>query len=420
MNKTKMLLIVLAVFVSALAFGQATTQIDKGVSSVVNGVIYLTSSGTYPCTDAGLVSALAALPSNGGLVDYSGCSSMTFSNSSCTTGCVATSAGQTVRGSLGTKIQASSASAVLFSVGVDSHIRDVWFDCGNQPSFTGNVFSFTGNYRDGNNTDVGPVKITCVNVTGGNGAYLYASSGTQSIYTLKLHDWNVEGLHDGVLVYATGSCSNCFINGVMMSNMQWSYPVNGWEVRNGGGQINANVCANCSFQAGGSTNAGWYFDGTYGAYDQAGNNIWIGSIWDATTPISYANNSAVKANLFMGFTSGTISDPGKYNLWWQPTNGMFLQFKPLTAGIVTATQLNQYGASQKFASTCSFSSSTTCSVTYSTYGLSFTNTPLVFLQPVNPGTVTFALTSTTNTGFTITASTSNSLAVNWIVVGNLN
>lgn len=67
--------------------------------------------------------------------------------------------------------------------------------------------------------------------------------------------------------------------------------------------------------------------------------------------------------------------------------------------------------------TCVFAAATTCSYTYVN---AFTNTPVVLLTPVNPGAVTFTLTATSNTGFTITGSTSNSLTVNYSVGGNPN
>jgi hypothetical protein len=70
-----------------------------------------------------------------------------------------------------------------------------------------------------------------------------------------------------------------------------------------------------------------------------------------------------------------------------------------------------------FAGTCVFSSGTTCNVTY---GTAYNSTPLVFLQPVNPGSTTFKLTSTSASGFTITASASNSDTVNWLAIGNPN
>lgn len=62
------------------------------------------------------------------------------------------------------------------------------------------------------------------------------------------------------------------------------------------------------------------------------------------------------------------------------------------------------------AGTCTFSASTTCSISY---GTTFSGVPVVNLTPVNPGAVTFTLTATSTTGFTITASSSNSLAVNY-------
>jgi len=62
------------------------------------------------------------------------------------------------------------------------------------------------------------------------------------------------------------------------------------------------------------------------------------------------------------------------------------------------------------AGTCTFSASTTCSISY---GTTFSGVPVVNITPVNPGAITFTLTATSTTGFTITASGSNSLAVNY-------
>jgi hypothetical protein len=76
-----------------------------------------------------------------------------------------------------------------------------------------------------------------------------------------------------------------------------------------------------------------------------------------------------------------------------------------------------FAATNDLSGTCVFAAATTCSITYS---LAYTSTPAVIITPVNPGSVTFTLTTSTNTGFTITGSASNSLTVNYIVIGNPN
>jgi len=62
---------------------------------------------------------------------------------------------------------------------------------------------------------------------------------------------------------------------------------------------------------------------------------------------------------------------------------------------------------------CVFSSSTTCTINY---GTTFSQAPWVTITPVNPGAITFTLTTSNTTSFTITASSSNSLAVNYQAV----
>jgi len=89
-------------------------------------------------------------------------------------------------------------------------------------------------------------------------------------------------------------------------------------------------------------------------------------------------------------------------LIWAPNVAAYKQIQP---------------SANKYAGTCVFNASTKCSITYA---IAYANTPVVMITPVNPGAVTFVLTSTTNTGFTITASSSNSLTVNWEAIGNPN
>jgi hypothetical protein len=100
-------------------------------------------------------------------------------------------------------------------------------------------------------------------------------------------------------------------------------------------------------------------------------------------------------------------------------NASFLERLTATAKtfkvpVAIAAHLNQ-ASSGNFAGTCAFSSSTSCSVSYSP---AFSSTPIVILTPVNPGTVTFKLNTSGAGGFTIGASASTSVTVNWIAVGN--
>ena len=62
-----------------------------------------------------------------------------------------------------------------------------------------------------------------------------------------------------------------------------------------------------------------------------------------------------------------------------------------------------------------FASGSAASVTYHT---PYNFTPVVVLQPINPGAATFILSSTSRTGFTVTSATAAGLSVNWIAIGN--
>ena len=60
--------------------------------------------------------------------------------------------------------------------------------------------------------------------------------------------------------------------------------------------------------------------------------------------------------------------------------------------------------------TCVFAAATTCTVNYPT---TFASIPIVTITPVNPGAVTFTLTTSSTSQIIITASGSNSLTVNY-------
>jgi hypothetical protein len=86
------------------------------------------------------------------------------------------------------------------------------------------------------------------------------------------------------------------------------------------------------------------------------------------------------------------------------------------AGLIVSSSslINSCRGKTPLTGTCTFAAATTCTIAYAT---NYVATPIVMLSPVNPGAVTFTLTSTANSGFTITASASNSLAVNYVVTG---
>lgn len=65
---------------------------------------------------------------------------------------------------------------------------------------------------------------------------------------------------------------------------------------------------------------------------------------------------------------------------------------------------------QTLTGTCVFAAATTCTVTYPT---TFASIPVVQITPVNPGAVTFTVTTSSTSQIIITASGSNSLTVNY-------
>lgn len=67
------------------------------------------------------------------------------------------------------------------------------------------------------------------------------------------------------------------------------------------------------------------------------------------------------------------------------------------------------------AGTCTFSSSTTCSVNF---GYNFHFNPVVIITPINPGSETYKITSLSTSGFTVTASASVSTTVDYVIIGN--
>jgi hypothetical protein len=65
---------------------------------------------------------------------------------------------------------------------------------------------------------------------------------------------------------------------------------------------------------------------------------------------------------------------------------------------------------QALSGTCVFAAATTCTIAYPT---TFASVPVVNITPVNPGAVTFTVTTSSTTQIVITGSGSNSLTVNY-------
>ncbi|MCU1301975.1 MAG: hypothetical protein JWQ87_2259 [Candidatus Sulfotelmatobacter sp.] len=134
----------------------------------------------------------------------------------------------------------------------------------------------------------------------------------------------------------------------------------------------------------------------------------------ATTD-TLSNKSLVAPSVTGGLTvsSGTTEVDGPFNAFSTGQfSGLLWALAPLRLGSHLIQQ-----STNTIAGVCTFAAATTCSVVF---GSAYTSAPLVFLQPLSPGGVTFTLTAESTTGFTITGSGSNSVAVNWLAIGNPN
>lgn len=119
---------------------------------------------------------------------------------------------------------------------------------------------------------------------------------------------------------------------------------------------------------------------------QAPVSISIGYIWTVPS-VDCSGGLNVSSDLITCLPGAVPSYPENY-LSWQPGT---LYPQTLTG-------------------TCVFAAATTCTVTYPT---TFASVPIVQITPVNPGAVTFTITTSSTTQIIITASGSNSLTVNY-------
>lgn len=126
--------------------------------------------------DEQITNCLAAIPS-GGTCDATGYGATTQLLASHVT----VGPGQTLLFDPSTVFQAGYATLNAFNIKVNARLSGLHFDCANQPGYSGTIFTFADNYRDGDSTIVENIRITCSDVTTGTAALFTASGPSQSI-----------------------------------------------------------------------------------------------------------------------------------------------------------------------------------------------------------------------------------------------
>lgn len=244
--------------------------------------------------DVQIAACIAALPS-GGIADATGYGATTQSLAAQVT----VPTGITLIVDPNTKLQAASSTLNPFVVKVNAHVRGVHFDCGNQPSYSGNLFTFNDAYTDGNDTSVDDVHITCSGVATGTAALFSSASPAQPITWIRLNHWRQFGLQQQVLLTASG---NGFVNDNHFLDMQMTRGGTASQqlhYTTAGGQIQANQCLQCSFEGQSvNTDSGVVFDGTSGVNDANNNNLYVGDIWDTSAPVQNLNPTKAAGNIF--------------------------------------------------------------------------------------------------------------------------
>lgn len=265
--------------------------------------------------DAQITACITALPA-GGIADASGFGAST----QLLAAQVNVPAGVTLLFDPNTKFQASSSSLNPFLVKANSHIKGLHFDCGNQPSYAGTIFTFNDTYRaqtaDTTNQTTEDIFITCAGVSGGTAAALTSANAGQVVSFLEFRHWRQNGLLNQILMTPSG---NGFIAGNTFADLQMtagSASSIQWHMTQGGGQIHGNICNYCTFEAGSfGGSQGWVVDGTNGGSDLNYGNIYFGTIYDTTNAITW-NNSIASRNLAWGRFDGTITDSFAGNNWF--------------------------------------------------------------------------------------------------------
>jgi len=275
----------------------------------LNNVRY--ASG-FPGADAGakIAAAIADLPANGGTIDARGFGATTQSvSATITVGAI-----QTLLCDPATTFQPASAALDMFTVNVNGKIRGCSVDVTNQPAYSGKVFKFTDDYRDGNVTSLEDIRILADGVTTGVGIYLAGSdSGTQSIAFLSLAKIRIWGLSKGLQIVGSGSVG--FVNGNHFSDIQISGSVRGIDITTSGtGQVDGNLFSNISYQyKAASTQYGLYIDSNSGGLIVR--NQFLGlDIWDTPAALIISGAGST-TNLLIGRFDGTTADNENNKIW---------------------------------------------------------------------------------------------------------
>jgi hypothetical protein len=279
--------------------GNVTATTGQNQISVGNQII---DGNNYPCSDAGINAALAALPSTGGLVDATGCRGIEPISST-----VTISANQEVRFARGAEWQPQSAGMTMFSLKAGGTLQGLWADISNQPGFRGQVLYFGDNYRDGTQTTADNILCTNGSVPSGTCIFMTASNlSAQSVAFVRVN---------GVHCYSYSVCVSLrtlgtgFINGNHFSDIHSSYAVFGYVFNATGGSISGNLFSNVSYQccAPSGTSYGFYLEGTATIQQ----NIFSPAVvWDTTGSNLPIDNTTASANrnLFVGRFDGIITD----------------------------------------------------------------------------------------------------------------
>ena len=258
--------------------------------------------------DIQINSAIAALGSNGGVVDCSGYGATTQS--------IATSiivpSNVWLRGNLATKFQ-PAANNGCFIIQPNGRISGFWVDTANLTANTlsASIFTLTGGtYKDGELTLLADLLITATNQLTANGAAILfdtTSGGSGPIAFVSTKRIRINGMGIGIFLRTSGSE---WINGCHFEDIEISSAPVGYVLDAGGSiGIGGNLFSNCSFEAGTITinvnaNIGIFMEGSGPILYNTFANI---DIWDSTTPIENIN-AAAAGNYFFGRIDGTVSD----------------------------------------------------------------------------------------------------------------
>jgi hypothetical protein len=207
-----------------------------------------------------------------------------------------------------TKFQAASSALNLFIIEPNAIVKGFTFDCGNQPSYSGFLFQndTTRQYPNGNKMEVSDVTTSanCSTVTAGAALKLNSTSVSLGVSFATFKHWRIWGLGDGVFFT---SSSTGFVNGVHMSDMVVSNSPHGWHLTNGGGQIQGDLCYECSYEKDSTGINGVLIDGA-GTGNIDGFQF-FGDIWDTTAGNSVLiTNAQATKNVFFIRGDGSHTD----------------------------------------------------------------------------------------------------------------